>query len=298
MMFLGMTFGAGAYSLDDTVQLEDAVMRIQLSNGDFDRMYIDNQPSSYTGMPDSWLYTTVMDARFDGTLTSGNTGYAVENTEALRIKRRVAGEAKWITLHTRNISTEEDFSFIYIDRTAASGVQYEYAVVPVCGGSEGAAIIRTVNVEFDGIHLMGAATKESYHTMLDVEVNVSRNRPSSVIQTMNRRYPFVVSNNAHNYDSGSISAVFIRYNTATRLWDTDGAIRYRKELYDFLYDGQPKLIKTDDGRVWIASITGESISESKDGSQHKVVTGFEFTEIADSESEVDLAEYGFIGTED
>lgn len=296
MFFMGYAFASGTYTLDSTAMPNDTAQYIRTGVGDYDHMYIGNNPENYSGIPSEWGQNTVMNATFNNTLASGNTEYFVENTDALLVKRRVRGDVNWITLHKHNIASEEDFSFVYVDKTARSDIEYEYAIVPVFGGSEGSPVIQNVIAEFEGVHIIGV--RDSFHSIMEVDVASQRRRPTNTIQTMNRKYPFVVQSGIQNYSEGTVEAMFVQYNSVTKQFDFNGARVYRNRLYDFLLDGEAKILKTDDGRMWLIQVTGDGISETKDGVKEKIISEFSWTEIADCDNEEDLAVYGFAGTED
>lgn len=296
MIFCGNTFASAAHTLDAVALPVDEQTSIEIMNADYDRMYVGNNPTEYEDIPDQWDFNTIMDAKFDGDLSAGNTGYYVENTNAILIRRREVGEYDWITLHKRNIYDESDFSFVYTDKTVRSGVDYEYAIVPIFGGSEGTYSTEHIVADFEGIHILGV--NDGYHAVMETSVVESRVRPVNVVQTMNRRYPYVIRSGIQNYAQGSAAALFVQYNSITKKWDFAGVRKYRMNLYDFLMNGEPKILKTDDGRMWLVQITGDGIEETIDGVRDKLISSFKWTEVADCENEEDLIANGFAGTED
>ena len=76
-------------------------------------------------------------------------------------------------------------------------------------------------------------------------------------------------------------------------WDTKNSWEYREELKNWLFNGMPKILKYDDGRMWIISIVGD-ISDSADGHRENIKTTFEFAETGNPEKNKDLFYGGLI----
>ena len=107
------------------------------------------------------------------------------------------------------------------------------------------------------------------------------------------KYPQVVSNSANNYDSMTVSAEWLDYNSEDDSWDTSNTANYLNELKDFLNNDYPKLIKYQDGRMWLADTSSE-ITDEEDEAHMQIHTSFDFVEIADCDSGSDLYANGFI----
>ena len=291
MFFCGMGISGYRHSLDNTVVITDTVQYVHVANGVFDRMYMtrstENQPEEFPG----WDYDTIMDAKFNGDLTAGNIANMIDQIDAIRVKRRREGAYDWITLYEIPINGTEDLQFERYDRYAANGVAYEYALVPVIGSQEGYVNKNTITPEFDGCFLY--EKENGYVTDLDISKGtISRNKETNVITTLESKYPYVISNGASNYDSGSFSMMFLPRDE-TKEYTTVGAYPYREEVKKFLNDGRPKIMKLTDGRTWMIMIEG-GIAESNDSVENVVHTSFSWVEIGDPESSADLYENNFI----
>ena len=107
----------------------------------------------------------------------------------------------------------------------------------------------------------------------------------------------MISNGSNNYDSGTVSAQWLEYDSTTDDWDVDNGHEFVKDLKDFLNNNSPKLIKYQDGRMWLAEISSSDITDTEDDAHLQVHTAFDFTEIGDCDSGSDLYDNGLIDVE-
>ncbi len=90
-------------------------------------------------------------------------------------------------------------------------------------------------------------------------------------------------NNSTSYDTGTASGVFIKTNRIGEdscSMDLPGSNKFRSDIMDFLMNGRPKILKWDDGRIWLISVTGSPTDSRVD---HELVReiSFQFAEIGD-----------------
>ena len=187
---------------------------------------------------------------------------------------------------------QEDLSLLYYDRATRSNVKYEYTIAPVFGQVEGSFFANTITPFYQGISITDGTTTIS--TELDVVISEKRTKPRNVITTINRKYPYVVSNGSNNYNSGTISAQWLEYDSETDDWDVEHGYEFVSDLKDFLNSNSPKLIKYQDGRMWLAEISSSDITDSEDDAHLQVHTSFDFTEIGDCDSVEDLSDNGIM----
>lgn len=296
MIFLGTTFCAGRNSLDATATKINANINsknIKLQNGIYDDIYISkNINREYsTIIPSVWDYDTILYAQFKGNLNAGNVDFILDTVSAFRIKRRLANTSEWITIHEFPITNINDLRFEKYDRYVQSNHTYEYLLAPIINGIEGNSYLKTATPKFDGIFLVDKENR--YGTLLDITLDTQKFKPSNVINTIGRKYPYVVSNGLSNYYKGSVSGIFIQYQGDQLGFDIENALTYRKNLNEFLYNGEPKILKNEDGRAWMISIIGE-LDETVEGHKEKIRTKFNFVEIGDINSNMDLYNNNFI----
>jgi len=296
-MFFGMSFIGSANSNFASPIYRDDIDYVEIKNGIFDDLYLTaNITDNYTAtIPTIWDYDTILHANFNGNLFAGNSDFTVETTSHLRVKRRKKGTYKWTTLFEIPVNKKEDFSFTRIDKYARGKTNYEYAIVPVLNNTEGNYNISNIETLFEGIFIVDA--NKIYHSKYNIEpINTKRSNPSTIVVPIDREYPFVVTNGVtKKSNSSKITATFIEESVdgEDTAFNFERAWEYRDGFKDWLLNGLPKIIKYDDGRMWLVMITGD-IDDDNDGHWDNVKTTFEFTETGNCESNNDLYNNGLI----
>lgn len=299
MFFLGITFSNDKYSLDPTPSSSSNINNIQLREGIYDQIYGSQNPNldNFENKIGDWDYDTFIAADFEENIFGGNVNFSIENTDFLRIKRRIKGTYKWVTLHIIPIEKEEDFHFIYYDNIASAKTEYEYAIVPVKDKNEGMMTIGSVYSDFDGIYIVGL--DRAYFGFLNLTIPApTRHKSSSVVTTLDSKYPTIINNSIQNYYSDTLSATFVRTEENSLWgWDFNDGWKYRDEFKDWLYDGKAKIIKYYTGRSWLVGISGD-ISDKVNQHEDNVITSFNWFEIGDVNDETDLINHGLLEGED
>lgn len=287
MVFLGCSFLGNKNSIDPTATNIENIKSLTIQNGIYDNLFITR--STYfildKNISKVWDYDTTMYATFSGNLNAGNVDYTVKQVSAIRIKRRKQNTFEWLTLFEIPIIDVDSFFFERFDKYAASDTDYDYASVPVVNNIEGNFNINSVHSSFNGIFIV--EKEADFHTIIETEIQLERDRPSTVIQTIGGKYPFVIHNSNNNYDKGSVFGTFMEEDKGFDRWKIKKSYEYRKQLNDFLCNGKPKILKYWDGRVWLVSITN-GVSETVDGHPSNVRSSFQWVEIGDYESPTDL----------
>lgn len=266
---------------------------IILSNGIYDDFYLSKDPDEYKSGNSLWNGSTLISSDYNNQdLVGGNLPYILGDIIALRLKRREVGTFEWTGLYEHPVTDLEHVNFTYIDRYARGReTEYEYCIVPVTqDGIEQSYNIITIISDFSGAVI--SDRDSSYHILLEPSVvSTTKNRDVSVITTMNNKYPFVFYGSDANYYSGSFSGVAIKYDNDT-YFDLKGSVHYRDEMLEWLTNGQPKILKMFDGRIWMINVNGGVTS---DCSEHydKVKVSFDFVEIGDSTNTEDLYNNNF-----
>ncbi len=188
-------------------------------------------------------------------------------------------------------TTEEtELSDIYIDRTWVSNQTYIYRLT-----AEDETVLytsTTVSPTLRGV-VITAPDGESYFSELDWDISMNHNMTRVAVTTLAGRYPFIISNTLNDYDSGSLTALFLQFDPDRCDYITDQTWAYRKQVEKFLTKFQPILIRTEDGRAWIAAVVNNTISYSKNSALHNVTTQFEWSEIGNINEPQDLKDFGF-----
>ena len=293
MVFCGNAFCAAQHSLDFTTTYIDNITEVALQNGIFDDIYVTkNVNYDYTTeMPTEWDFDTIFWAKFEGDLLAGNVNFALEQVDSVLIKRQTVGTGNWITLFQIPIEDIEDFNFSRLDKYVRSDTEYEYALIPVLNGAEGEMNINSILCQFDGMFIMEKDI--TYGSLIDIVMSSAKNRPSATINTIDSKYPYVVTNGNNNYYSGTTSAVFIRSGTDPYDWNFYDSWKYREDLMEFLCNGKPKILKHFDGRMYLVKIV-DSPSQDESTNNYYPVTSFNWVEIGNAESSQDLYDNSLI----
>ncbi|MEG2380993.1 MAG: hypothetical protein RSB38_04785 [Oscillospiraceae bacterium] len=302
MIFLGRNAFRSKFCGDNTPTSISNIYRTILSDGIFGELFISSNPD-YNLSNLQWDFSTILWAKFQNNLLAGNLEVSVQNIESFRIKRRCVEKAKrgktsdWVTLFEVNIRDEngridiEKLKFIRFDRYVATGFDYEYAIIPIMNNVEGNYNLNSITPKFDGVFIL--TKSQIFNSLFDINTQIARNHPTSTVNTIEGKYPFVVSHSKNNYYSGSVSATFVEVDTRECSLKVKEGYAYRKKLLDFLCDGSPKMLKLYTGEVFLIMVT-ENPQEDRLQYSDKVTTSFAFTEIGDSESTLDLYENGLI----
>ena len=289
MLFLSTAFLGEAQTAAPTPTSVALINNISLRNGIFDRLKITNDTSfAYTiSISDIWDMNTVLDAKFNGNTLAGNVDFTADNVDILRLKKRLKGTTDWATVFEKAIHKAADFYDIYIDRFAGNMRSYEYAVVPVYGDIEGNLSLIEVQSEFKGYFIADAET--IYGTEYNVATgNVSKNQNAQVVNTLDSKYPYVISNSQNNYYASTFAAFFF---VPSMDW-YDNTDR-RNQILEWLQNRKAKILKYEDGRVWMIRVTG-SPSLSPSGHREVPSINFDWVEIGDCNNTNDLVSNGLV----
>ena len=284
-------FGYGTAVASAVVPAQDAITNTTLKNGTFDDFLVSTNvdtPIPLDGY--EWGYDTLFWAKFDGTLDAGNMNFVLETIDAVLVKRRRVEDFTWVSLFVVPVSKIEDLSFDRFDTTVASQQEYEYAIVPMVNGVEGQYSVQRIYVSFEGMFVVG--TDRAFASELEAYVpSVTKDSKSTIVETLGRKFPFIINNSINDYYRGNATGVFVRVRDDCEL-DFSNSYAYRHELMSFLNNKKPKILKVADGRLWLCSVV-DAIQENQDRDTEKITTSFVFAEIGDSEDQKDLYNSGF-----
>lgn len=239
-----------------------------------------------------WNFDTILNAPLNGNLLGGNVNFTAEQILCMRLKRAEADTYRWLTLFEIPITSNDDLSFTRNDLFARGNQDYKYALVPVWNDNiEGNYNINTVHSTFEGVWMMEKSM--GIQAVLNLDVTTIRNIVTSLVTPLGRKYPYVNQYGKANYTSGSFDATFIHYSEAEEDWEVDNAVKYREIVEEFLTNGNPKIIKHEDGRIWLASVA-ESIPKNESAHVQNPVQTVNFIEIGYYESSSDLYDANLI----
>lgn len=285
--------------LGDEMSISRAKFNADLSsfsikNGLFNEVYLSSNVNDYKSLDYTWDSDVIVLATFDSqTLEGGNIGDLGNRLQSMQLRRREIGKSTWTILAAYPIPDTAHLNFSFADYFARGReTKYEYSVTYILkDGTELPYISAAVVSEFYGAIISDGVT--TYHVYLDPSItSITRNRQANVVTTLNNKYPYIFFGSNSNYDSGSFSGTIIKKNEDEEdSQDFDASYRYREDMIDWLTNGEPKILKMEDGREWLMSVNG---NVDVDNSEHvdKVNISFDFVQIGDYDNSDDLSNNG------
>ena len=297
-MFLGYNFFSNKQSISPTPSNIGVINAIIIFDGKYNSIFASvNSDLTLGSVGEVWNHDTRLMTDFgSGTLTAGNTGFSLKNTETLLIKRRILGEQKWVTIYTKTIKKTEDFRIVFTDKYARSGYEYEYAVVSVSGGIETAYVVNNVFSEFDGLYITDKDCL--YGTIFNIDCSsTTQNLINSTLSLLNSKYMTVVSNADTCAETGSASGLFVKFdNEDINQYNRAASFAYRQEIKNRLANKKPLILKVCDGRMWMIRVTGQP-TDTSDGNLDVRKLSFDWVEIGDYNDMETLYRNGFSDVE-
>jgi len=291
-ILLSGMFCGDNHSFDFTPTSVPEINNIQIYNGIYNEVYATkNTTNEYTENTKEWDFNTILYALFKNSLYAGNVSFSADIVSSIRVKRRKKGDYVWDLLFEIPINTNEDFVFERFDRFARANTEYEYSLVPVISGVEGNLNTNEIKSEFDGVYLVEKDVV--YHAFLNTKIpNTQRHQSGITVETLGRKYPYSIKNGDMNYTSGSLNVTFIDQGLNCE-FDIENGWKFREQVDDFLSNGRPKILKTDEGKMWLVSIV-DNIPQ--DFSQHwqMPIHTISWSEIGDVNNTSDLYDAGIL----
>lgn len=286
-MFLGTTFFSGKHTLLSPATNITNFETLTLSNGVYDHLFLSENPElSVENINDEWDYETKLNANFDSNLEGGNISFSTKNTDTLVIKTREVGTLDWKTIYTIPINEDSDFNFTINYPFARNMSNNEYMLLSTINGIENAYVITECSTDFDGFFIVDK--DNIYGTMYNIDItDTTQNINHSVLELLNNMYPTVITNSEVNYTSGTTSGCFLKFDMDTQEIDVCDGVSYRKDVMNWLCNKKAKILKLEDGRIYLIKITGKP-TDINEGHRDLRKISFEWTEIGDVNSCKDL----------
>lgn len=286
-MFLGTTFMCGKYAFMPPATNINNFNTLSITDGTYDHLFLSsNINETIDNINDDWKYETKLNAKFNTDLEGGNVGFSVKNTDTIVIKTREKDEFDWKTIYTIPINKSEDFNFVLNYPYSRNHSDNEYMLLSTINGIENSYVITECSTNFDGFFIVDK--DNVYGTMCNIDYSdITQNINTSVLELLNNIYPTVYTNSDTNYTSGSTSGCFLKFDFDTCTIDTSGGIKYRKDVMQWLCNNKAKILKLNDGRIYLIKITGKP-TDISEGHEDLRRISFEWVEIGDVNSEKDL----------
>ena len=300
--FLNYNFFADNDSLNCAPSIVNNINDITIQNAIYNHFNITqniNTPVS-TDIPTMWDYDTIFDADFNGNLNAGNVDFLAEQILSIKIKRRVVGDANWLTLKTIPINGDPDnLTFAFNDLLNKCNIQYEYALVPIMGSKEspieGNYITNNILSQFNGVFIGDANT--IYKFLYEVNYNNNaRNQQVGIFQVLGQQFPIFVANGSLSYESGSVTATILNTDfEQTGIIDKTAILQQKNAIKDFLTNKKAKILKDWAGNEWLCVVNSNIGVTYKPGSGMTIpVINFEWTEIGHADNQQDLYTNGIL----
>lgn len=294
MIFLGYNFLRDRYCWQPTPTTLKNIKEVTIRNGIYDHFNVTKDVTfDYaTTLPGQWNLQTQMDADFAGNITAGNIDYVLAQISNIKVKRRIKGTFDWITLFVVPISKISDIDFVKYDYIAQNNVEYEYAIVPVIGNTEGEYSINSIKSQFYGIFITD--NQKSYKFLENAGYsNNERVHKSGIFEPYGSKYPIVVNNGILSYDKGTVKGdVMVLVNDNL---DRDSTVTKLKALQTFLTDSNGKVLKDFNGNIWMVS-TLNSVTPTyyNELGMGMASVSFDWVEVGNSNDGSDLYYNGLI----
>lgn len=279
-MFLGTTFFCGKHTLLPPATNVNNIRTVTLSDGKYDHLYITADPTKTSdNIYDEWDFDTLLNASFESDLRAGNTDFTVRNTDTIVIKTREKGTFEWKTIYTVPISKEEDFNFIKNYPFSRNLSDNEYMMISTINGIENFYVIEECRTEFEGYFIVDK--KNIYGTMFNIQpTDTVQNINDTTLELLNSKYPTVYTYSDSNYTTGSTSGCFLKFNMETCEIDFDAGLKYRHEVMQWICIGKPKILKLEDGRIYLIKVVGKP-TDTNEGHIDLRRISFDWVEIGD-----------------
>lgn len=291
MIFLGNTFCSGRYSLLPPTFNIANITAIQISSGKYSRLYLSaNSELGIDAMDAEWDNDTLINADYAYSISAGNSGFSLKNTDHLVIKRRELGTYDWIVIYVKEIHTLEDFNIVFEDKYARAGTDYEYCVSSYLNGVENCYVIENVFSDFSGFYITDKDCL--FGTIYDVDgCDTSQNIVAQTLQLLNSKYMTVVTNSCASGESGSITGSFFKQDE-TCVGIVNRNLQYRNNFKNRLANRKPLILKVYDGRIWIIRVVGTPTDSKNEHVDIRQIS-FDWVEVGDINDMESLYRNGF-----
>lgn len=301
MLFLSEStlLGGEILSVPCTPTNIDHISKVEISNAVIDDFYVtkntDTQKIIDNEIPYEWDWDTIMHAPFDNDTYAGNVNWHLDELYGFLIKVKPEEQYRWITCYVKKVSSYEDLYAIGRYLAATTGF-WDVALVPITkGNKEGDYIQTKVDVNVDKLVLIDNQAVHSTF-LTDGSLSMQSVMPNQAVDTLHNKYPYIVRNTVANYETVNVTATFLPNDEECIVdQDTRYFARWNRELKAWIMNGRTKLLKSEDGDMWLGYITTPVSDQPYDnGVTEYRKLSFGLTETGHPLSEKDLFESGLI----
>lgn len=207
-------------------------------------------------------------------ITSTKDAETFASITSVVIKRKESDESVWDTIKTIAVTVAADLNYIFIDKYTRSRRTYDYSFTPMNGTTPGTPVTKSIYCDFDSMLIEDSTA--TYELDLNLDTDFDTNNSLIYQETLNSKYPFVISNGLSDYFSGSIEVLPLPLDANNRPTIV-GSQKYKERFIDFLKNGNDKLLKLPRGQMWMVSIDAKPKLNKSDFEGAETVK-FSFTE--------------------
>lgn len=299
-MFIGLDFyGLGESGTTFQTNIASSkYIEFGIRNCIVDEIYMDENINFEfsTTKPTEWNYSTILDAKFKGTLEAGNISGQGYSIQSIKIQKRKIDDTKWIDVAVLPYNSSfENYSII--DNYVANDESYIYALIPITSTVVGERVLSNqVDVEFEGMFLSDKT--HNYHLLYDVSVpNITHNTVSNVFELPASRYPIVTTSQI-DYVSFPVEATVVTEGSSYGQIDIKAEKQARENLMNFIKNRKPKVYRDDLGEIRLIMVTDKPQIVPLDGARGIAKISFSATEIGDINDSETLVECDLIESGD
>lgn len=302
MIFLsGSTFfGGEIMSVPCTPTNLNNITKVEISNTIVDDFYVtknmDTKKIEENTIPSEWDWDTIMHAPFDDDTFAGNVNWHLEELSGFVIKVKPEEQYRWITCYVKKVYNYEDLYAIGRYLAATTG-NWDVALVPITkGNKEGTYVQTSVDVNVNKLVLIDVDGVHSTF-LTDGSLSMQSVMPNQAVDTLHNKYPYIIRNTVANYETVNVTATFLPNNEECIVDDMDTRYfaRWNRELKAWIMNGRTKILKSEDGDMWLGYITTPVSDQPYDnGVTEYRKLSFGLTETGHPLKEKDLFEAGLI----
>ena len=179
----------------------------------------------------------------------------IENTFSIVISKKNMSRSgeQWKEIYRKEVVSIEDINISAADISVLAGSVYDYNIDIYSGNNlVESQLYSGIRCWFEGL-FVGNFNKY-YVAGSNFKTDYKKNRSVESVTTLASKYPYIVSNAALNYYTGTSTGMFLQLSEDGKKFMPDTYNAYTNEILEFLCDGTEKIIKTHDGNMWYVSI--------------------------------------------
>lgn len=226
--------------------------------------------------------------------TNDLADYDHDDVAKIVLKRKFDGDnGGWITVYTKTVSADTNFTFSFNDKYCRCGKTYKYELDYY--DSEGDFVVSTEETVLSTFDCIVLCDKEYiYTTPLNTgAINVNRIKPYIKYTPLNAYKPSYYCNTTIEYEEGNFQGTFLQTaNDDGVTFTIANSWSYRDLVKGWLVNGKAKILKNLYGEAWIIAVKTDTIKDTSMVSNGEYegarIISFEWFEIGTYTSEQDL----------